>query len=170
MYILMILIPKRRSFVALGAAIIYVILGILPVRNVFSVIDWNVLLMIFGTVMMVDYFIDSKMPAHIADWLLDHSKNVMWVTIYMSLFAGFISAFIDNVATLLMVAPVALAVCKKLKISPVAMVICISVSSNLQGLATLVGDTTSIMLAGRDQHGLYGFLLDEGSSWYVLRC
>ena len=162
MYILMILIPKRRSFVALGAAIIYVILGILPVRNVFSVIDWNVLLMIFGTVMMVDYFIDSKMPAHIADWLLDHSKNVMWVTIYMSLFAGFISAFIDNVATLLMVAPVALAVCKKLKISPVAMVICISVSSNLQGAATLVGDTTSIMLAGAANMDFMDFFWMKG--------
>lgn len=162
MYILMILIPKRRSFVALGAAIIYVILGILPVRNVFSVIDWNVLLMIFGTVMMVDYFIDSKMPAHIADWLLDHSKNVMWVTIYMSLFAGFISAFIDNVATLLMVAPVALAVCKKLKISPIAMVICISVSSNLQGAATLVGDTTSIMLAGAANMDFMDFFWMKG--------
>lgn len=71
----------------------------------------------------------------------------MWVTIAMSLFSGLISAFIDNVATVLMVAPVGLAVCKKLKINPVPMIISIAVSSNLQGAATLVGDTTSIMLA-----------------------
>jgi Na+/H+ antiporter NhaD/arsenite permease-like protein len=70
----------------------------------------------------------------------------MWVTIFMSLFSGLISAFIDNVATVLMVAPVGLAICKKLKISPVPMVLAIAVSSNLQGAATLVGDTTSIML------------------------
>ncbi|MCR5747193.1 MAG: arsenic transporter, partial [Lachnospiraceae bacterium] len=95
----------------------------------------------------VDYFIESKMPNLIADKILDLAPNVMWVTIFMSLFAGIISAFIDNVATLLMVAPVGLAVCKKLKINPVPMIISIAVSSNLQGAATLVGDTTSIMLA-----------------------
>ena len=102
---------------------------------------------------VVYYFIDSRMPERIADLLLDKAPNVMMVTIYMSLFAGLISAFIDNVATVVMVAPVALAICKKLKISPVAMVLCIAVSSNLQGAATLVGDTTSIMLgayAGMD--------------------
>ena len=102
--------------------------------------------MIFGTLLLVDYFIDSKMPNLIADHILDLAPNVMWVTIFMSLFSGIISAFIDNVATLLMVAPVGLAVCKKLKINPVPMIISIAVSSNLQGAATLVGDTTSIML------------------------
>ena len=70
----------------------------------------------------------------------------MWVIILMSLFAGVVSAFIDNVATVLMIAPVGLAICKKLKISPVSMLLAIAVSSNLQGAATLVGDTTSIML------------------------
>lgn len=54
----------------------------------------------------------------------------------------------DNVATVLMVAPVALTIAKKLKISPVKSIIAISVSSNLQGAATLVGDTTAIMLGG----------------------
>lgn len=146
MYILMIVLPKRRHWVALAVAAIYLVTGILPWASVGTAIDWNVLLMIFGTMMLVDYFIDSKMPNLIADKLLDVAPNVCWVTILMSLFAGFISAFIDNVATLLMVAPVGLAVCKKLKINPVSMIIAIAVSSNLQGAATLVGDTTSIML------------------------
>lgn len=146
MYVGLVVFPKRRALIALFVALIYIVTGILPFNSVISVIDWNVLLMIFGTLLLVDYFIESKMPNLIADKILDFSPNVMWVTIYMSLFAGIISAFIDNVATLLMVAPVGLAVCKKLKINPVPMIICIAVSSNLQGAATLVGDTTSIML------------------------
>ena len=146
MYVGLITFPKRRAIIALAVAAIYIITGILPYNTVFSVVDWNVLLMIFGTLLLVDYFIDSKMPNLIADYLLDLAPNVMWVTIFMSLFSGIISAFIDNVATLLMVAPVGLAVCKKLKINPVPMIISIAVSSNLQGAATLVGDTTSIML------------------------
>lgn len=146
MYAFMVIKPKYRPFYALTVAAIFVILGILPIDNLISTINWNVLLMISGTMILVFYFIDSRMPNLIADILLGKSKNVMWVTILMSLFAGVISAFIDNVATVLMVAPVGLAICKKLKMSPVGMILSIAVSSNLQGAATLVGDTTSIML------------------------
>ncbi|MBR3403706.1 MAG: TRAP transporter large permease subunit [Firmicutes bacterium] len=146
MYVLMITLPKWRPFYALGVAVIFLITGILPIGSLLSTINWNVLMMITGTMIIVYYFIESRMPNRLADMLLGASKNVMWVTIYMSLFSGLISAFIDNVATVLMVAPVGLAICKKLKINPVGMILSIAVSSNLQGAATLVGDTTSIML------------------------
>lgn len=146
MYILMIGWPKHRPLYALGVAAIFLVSGIMPFSALPSAINWNVLMMIAGTMIIVDYFIDSQMPNLLADLLLEKAKNVMWVTIFMSLFAGIISAFIDNVATVLMVAPVGLAICKKLKINPVGMILSIAVSSNLQGAATLVGDTTSIML------------------------
>ncbi|MBQ7247540.1 MAG: TRAP transporter large permease subunit [Lachnospiraceae bacterium] len=146
MYVLMIALPKFRPLYALGAAVIFLVSGVLPIDSLLSSINWNVLMMIVGTMVIVDYFIESKMPNLMADVLLDRSKNVMWVTVFMSLFSGIISAFIDNVATVLMVAPVGLAVCKKLRINPVGMILSIAVSSNLQGAATLVGDTTSIML------------------------
>ena len=115
MYVLMVVLPKKRAYVALSTAFIFVITGILPFNQVFSAIDWNVLMMIFGTMVIVDYFIESKMPNYIADKILNVAPNVLWVTISMSLFSGIISAFIDNVATVLMVAPVGLAICKKLK-------------------------------------------------------
>ena len=146
MYVLMISKPAYRPVYALAVGAVYLISGILPIHSLPGVINWNVLMMISGTMIIVYYFIESKMPNLMADILLEKSNNVMWVTIYMSLFSGLISAFIDNVATVLMVAPVGLAVCKKLKINPVGMILSIAVSSNLQGAATLVGDTTSIML------------------------
>ncbi|MCR5616053.1 MAG: arsenic transporter, partial [Saccharofermentans sp.] len=148
MYVLLVALPKFRPVIALVTATIYVVSGVLPVDKVLTSIDWNVLMMLFGTMVIVDYFIESKMPNLIAEWLLRLAPNVLWVTVLMSLFSGVISAFIDNVATVLMVAPVGLAICKKLKISPVMMILSIAVSSNLQGAATLVGDTTSIMLGG----------------------
>ena len=146
MYVLMIAKPKYRPLYALSVAAIFLISGILPWKDLMSTINWNVLLMISGTMIIVYYFIESHMPNLLADILLEKAKNVMWVTILMSLFAGVISAFIDNVATVLMVAPVGMAICKKLNMSPVGMILSIAVSSNLQGAATLVGDTTSIML------------------------
>ncbi len=162
MYVLMVVLPKRRAIVALSAAAIMVIAQVLPIGKVLTAIDWNVLMMLFGTMVIVDYFIESKMPNRIAEVLLRISKNVLWVTIIMSLFSGLISAFIDNVATVLMVAPVGLAICKKLKINPVPMIISIAVSSNLQGAATLVGDTTSIMLAAADNMNFNDFFVMNG--------
>lgn len=153
MYVVMIVKTEWRTYTAMTVAALFIVFGVLPVRSILGAVDWNVLLMISGTMVLVDYFIESKMPNLIADVLLDKSKNVMWVAVYMSLFAGVVSAFIDNVATVLMIAPVGLAICKKLSINPVPMLLSIAVSSNLQGAATLVGDTTSIMLgayAGMD--------------------
>lgn len=162
MYVVMIAFPSKRPHAALITALIFILLGILPIGEIVDAIDWNVLLMLFGTMIIVDYFIESGMPSRLADYLLDLAPNVMWVTILMSVFAGIISAFIDNVATVLMVAPVALVICKKLQISPVPMVISIAVSSNLQGAATLVGDTTSIMLGAYAHMDFTDFLWSDG--------
>ena len=162
MYVLMTIFMKRRIWIVLATALIFIATGILPLSAIPSAINWNVLLMIGGTMVLVDFFIESRMPNLIADWLLDKARNVMWVIIYMSLFAGFISAFVDNVATVLMVAPVGIAVCRKLKISPVPMILSIAVSSNLQGAATLVGDTTSIMLGAYAKMDFMSFFWMEG--------
>ena len=166
MYIIMIALPKYRPHAALGIALVYLVTGILPISQLFSIINWNVLMMISGTMVLVYYFIESKMPAFLAGKILDKASNVMYVTIFMSLFAGIVSAFIDNVATVLIVAPVALAICRTLNISPVSMLLSIAVSSNLQGAATLVGDTTSILL-GDYAHMIF-FAVELGALSTVL--
>ncbi len=145
-YGIMITRPKIRVYAAAVSALLFVLTGLVPFTGLLDVIDFNVLLMISGMMLTVYFFIESHMPLLIADILMDHASNICVLTIYLSLFAGVISAFVDNVATVLMVAPVAIAIAKKKGISPVPMVISIAVSSNLQGAATLVGDTTSIML------------------------
>ena len=162
MYVGVIGFPKIKTWVALAVAVAFVALGILPLGQIGAAINWNALMMIAGTMLIVYYFIESQMPNKIADGLLRKAPNVMWVTILMSLFSGVVSAFIDNVATVLMVAPVGIAVCKKLKINPVGMILSIAVSSNLQGAATLVGDTTSIMLAAYAKMDFMSFFWMEG--------
>lgn len=152
MYVLLLSFPKIRAQVALATAAIFVILGILPIDNVFSSIEWNVILMIAGTMGLVFLFIESKMPSLLADKIIEKTPNVKWAIVALALFAAIISAFVDNVATVLMVAPVAVTIAKKLEISPVQSIIAISISSNLQGAATLVGDTTSILLG--DYNGM----------------
>lgn len=145
-YILMLVFSKYRPYIALGSALIFIVSGMLPVDQILPNIDFNVLLMIAGTMGIVALFIESKMPSLLAEMIMERVPNVQWSAVALALFAGVISAFVDNVATVLMVAPVALEICKKLKTNPVPFIIGIAVSSNLQGAATLVGDTTAIML------------------------
>ena len=145
-YVLMLVFSKYRPYIALGSAAIFIITGMLPLNEIIPNIDLNVLLMIAGTMGLVALFIESRMPELLADLVMEKVPNVQWAAVALALFAGVISAFVDNVATVLMVAPVALEICKKLKTNPVPFIIGIAVSSNLQGAATLVGDTTAIML------------------------
>ena len=162
MYVIMIAKSEWRTWAALAVAAIFCVLGVVPLGEIFGAIDFNVLMMIAGTMVVVDFFIESKMPGRIAEVILGRSGNVRTVIILMSLFAGIVSAFIDNVATVLMIAPVGLAICKKLNISPVGMILSIAVSSNLQGAATLVGDTTSIMLGAYAKMDFLSFFWMNG--------
>ena len=145
-YILMLTFSKYRPYIALASGVIFIAAGMLPVDRIIGTLDFNVLLMIAGTMGLVALFIESKMPQLLADMIMEKVPNVQMAAVSLALFAGVISAFVDNVATVLMVAPVALEICRKLKTNPVPFIIGIAVSSNLQGAATLVGDTTAIML------------------------
>lgn len=145
-YVLMLTFSKYRPYIALTSGIIFILTGMLPMNQVIGTLDFNVLLMIAGTMGLVALFIESRMPKLLADIIMEKVPTVQIAAAALALFAGIISAFVDNVATVLMVAPVALEICKKLKTNPVPFIIGIAVSSNLQGAATLVGDTTAIML------------------------
>lgn len=183
-YVLMLAFQKIRPHVTVASALIFIVLGVVAAANLsafgdgffaiadgsfsygikdaLSEIDWNVIMMIAGTMGTVYLFIESKMPQLMSDILISKMPNMKWVIVALSLFAGIVSAFVDNVATVLMIAPVALAFCKKVNISPVPSIICIAISSNLQGAATLVGDTTSILLAKAAGLDFSDFFVHDG--------
>ena len=158
----MLTFSKYRPYIALTSGVIFIISGMLPLDQILGALDFNVLLMIGGTMGLVQLFIDSRMPERLADMIMNKVPNVQWAAVSLSLFAGIISAFVDNVATVLMIAPVAIEICRKLKTNPVPFIISIAVSSNLQGAATLVGDTTAIMLGSALDMSFLDFLWYDG--------
>ena len=162
MYALLLKFSQARWIIALGGALAFVVLGILPVKAAFGAINWNVLMMLAGTMAIVELFIQSGMPQRMAEGLLRVVPDVRWAIVALSLFSGLISAFVDNVATVLMVAPVGLAVSRQIKTNPIPVIIAIAVSSNLQGAATLVGDTTSILLGNYAGMGFNDFFWFHG--------
>ncbi|MBP5237373.1 MAG: arsenic transporter [Clostridia bacterium] len=166
----MMIFQKARPYIAAVSALVFVLIGVSGFFEGYSYsfgdalaeIDWNVLMMIAGTMGTVFLFIRSGMPKLMSDIIISKTKNICMTILALSVFAGLISAFIDNVATVLMIAPVALELCRKMDVSPVPAIICIAVSSNLQGAATLVGDTTSILLAKAAELDFADFFVCDG--------
>ena len=161
-YVFILAFGKYRPYIALASGVVFILTGMPPFGKIFGSIDFNVLLMIAGSMGLVQLFIDSKMPDRLAELIIDKVKNVQMAAVALALFAGIISAFVDNVATVLMIAPVAIQICKKLKTNPVPFIIAIAVSSNLQGAATLVGDTTAIMLGSEAKMSFLDFFWYQG--------
>jgi len=146
-YILLML-KKGHPFLILGSAVALLLAsGAINLAQAVSSINYNVLGVFLGTMILSGLFIFSNVPAYLATKLVDRSKSVGMALLSVCILAGFISSFVENVATILIVAPIAFEVAKKLKANPVPFLIGIAVSANLQGCATMIGDSPSIILA-----------------------
>jgi len=147
-YILFIIFPYRRTIVALAGSLLLLLTQTVSLKEAFLAVNWNVMGIFVGTLAIADVFMESKVPAYLAEMIVDKARSTTWSILFICLLTGIISAFVENVATVLIVAPIALSLARKLKINPVKMMIAIAVSSNLQGAATLIGDPPSMLLGG----------------------
>jgi len=161
-YLLFVFLPKKRTHVAVCGAVVLILSGTLSFKEAFYSINWNVMGIFVGTLIIADIFMESRVPAYIAEIIVDSAKNTAWAILFICILTGFISAFVENVATVLIVAPIALALAKKLNINPIKMMIGIAVSSNLQGTATLIGDPPSMLLGGFAKMNFGDFFFYKG--------
>jgi len=161
-YVLFIVFPTRRMSVAVAGALVLVVTGVLSPLEAAQAINWNVMGIFVGTLAVADVFMESRMPAFIAEAIINKAKNTAWAVLLICAMTGFISAFVENVATVLIVAPIALSLARKLKINPVNMMIGIAISSNLQGTATLIGDPPSMLLGGYAKMTFMDFFFYHG--------
>lgn len=146
-YVMFVVLPQHRWLIGLlGVAALLITLTISPVDAV-GMVNWNVMGVFVGTLILAELFILSDMPAYLAERMLSRIPNTTWAMLAICLLSGLISVVAENVATVLIVAPVALAIARKLSISPVPLMIGVAISSNLQGAATLIGDPPSMILA-----------------------
>ena len=147
-YLLFIFLPKKRSLTAILAAVLLVSTQVVSPKEAVLSVNWNVMGIFVGTLFVADIFMKSRVPAYLAELIVNRAKNTAWSILLICVMTGVISAFVENVATVLIVAPVALALASKLHLNPTKMMIAIAVSSNLQGAATLIGDPPSMILGG----------------------
>jgi Na+/H+ antiporter NhaD/arsenite permease-like protein len=161
-YVLFALLSKRRTITALCASALLILTKTIPLKEAFWAINWNVMGIFVGTLFVADLFMESRVPAYLAELIVDKARNTAWAILLICLLTGFISAFVENVATVLIVAPIALELARKLRINPTNMMIAIAVSSNLQGTATLIGDPPSMLLGGYAKMTFMDFFFYKG--------
>jgi len=125
-------------------------------------INWNVLLIFGGILFIAEVMIDVGIPANLAGRIINGSRNYGWAAVLICALASVLSIFVENVATVMIVAPIAFEVCKKHGANPVPLLVGIAISSNLQGTATLVGDPPSMILAASENMGFNDFFFMLG--------
>ena len=179
MYILVILFQNKKVWFTSAAALIVIILGmIFPgqifiqpeqasriyafTHSVFQIINWNVIMIYLGSMIIAALFLYSNVPARIADGIITNSKNTGIAIVLILAMTGIISIFVENVATVLVMAPIALALCKKLNKNPTYFMIGLAVMSNMEGTATLVGDPPSMIFAAYAGYNFNDFFVHQG--------
>ena len=179
MYILVIIFQNKKVWFTSAAALIVIILGmIFPgqifiqpeqasriyafTHSVFQIINWNVIMIYLGSMIIAALFLYSNVPARIADGIITNSKNTGIAIVLILAMTGIISIFVENVATVLVMAPIALALCKKLNKNPTYFMIGLAVMSNMEGTATLVGDPPSMIFAAYAGYNFNDFFVHQG--------
>lgn len=153
---------KRGIAVWTGIIVIILIAGSVNFSHAITKVHWNVIGVLAGTLVLAEFFTLSKVPIYLSDILVGNSKSTGSAMLRVCIMSGFLSIFIENVAVVLIVAPIAMEVIKKLKVSPVPVIIGIAIASNLQGTATLIGDPPSMILAGQLKMNFNDFFFYHG--------
>jgi Na+/H+ antiporter NhaD/arsenite permease-like protein len=161
-YIFFVFLPARRTAVAVMASLLVLLTGVMTLKQTLFAINWNVMGIFTGTLIVADIFMESRVPAWLAEVIVNRTKSASWAILLVCIFTGFISSFVENVATVMIMAPIALAIAKKLNFSPVKVIIGVAISSNLQGTATMIGDSPSMLLAGFAKMNFWDFFFYKG--------
>jgi len=161
-YLGLIFVKNKRALVIWIGLGVLVIFSSLSLWQMICYVNWNVLGIFAGTLILAEYFIYSKVPVLLAHKVLSYARTAGMAFFYICIFSSFLSVFLENVAVVLIVAPIVLEICRKLRVTPVPVLIGIAISSNLQGTALLIGDPPSMILAGELHMNFNDFIFFEG--------
>lgn len=147
-YLLVIAFYHKKSLIVWIAVLAILVLGVLDWKRAIVSVNLNVMFLYVGMLFISELFLYSKMPDFLAEIFASKAKRVGGAMLIICVVTGVLSIFLENVAVVLLMAPIALSVATKCKINPVPLFIGMALTSNLQGAATLIGDPPSMLLAG----------------------
>jgi Na+/H+ antiporter NhaD/arsenite permease-like protein len=144
----------HRVAAALGGAVLMLLIGATDAEHAFfsqdSGIDWNVIFLLLGMMLIVSVLKRTGAFEYLAIWSVKRARGRPFrVMVILVLVTAFASALLDNVTTVLLIAPVTFLVCERLNVPFAPFLIAEAMASNIGGTSTLVGDPPNIIIGSR---------------------
>ncbi|MFA6507520.1 MAG: SLC13 family permease, partial [Treponemataceae bacterium] len=137
----------NKSAAALLGAMLMILLGIIDQESAFAHIDWNVIFLLIGMMIIMNITKQTGLFQYIAIKVAKFSRGEpLVILVLLTLITAFFSAFLDNVTTVLIIIPITILIAVELGITPVPFVVTLAMASNVGGTATLIGDPPNIMI------------------------
>jgi Na+/H+ antiporter NhaD/arsenite permease-like protein len=157
----------HKTIVALGGATLMIVSGVVTQDEAFYShefgVDYNVIFLLIGMMIIVNIVRETGLFEVLAIWSAQRAgADPFRMLALLALVTAVLSAMLDNVTTVLLMAPVTLSIAKRLHLDPVPFLIVEAIASNIGGTATLVGDPPNIMIASKAQLGYLQFLIVLG--------
>ncbi len=159
----------HRALAAVAGATLLLIFGILDVESLASYIDYNTVGILIGMMLFVSVVKISGLFEYIAIKAAKISKGRPWVIMVLFfIITAVLSAFLDNVTTVLLVGPMTIAVTSILGVNPLPYLITQILASNIGGTATLIGDPPNIMIGSAAKLSFNEFIINTGAPAVVI--
>ena len=166
-YLVIITERTHKTIVALFGAAVMIGMGVVSQDEAFYShefgVDYNVVFLLIGMMVIINVVRDTGLFEVLAIWAAQRADAKPFrLLVMLSLLTAGLSAMLDNVTTVLLMAPVTLAITKRLELNPIVFLVTEALASNIGGTATLVGDPPNIMIASKAQLGYLDFLVVLG--------
>ena len=161
-YLLLVITDRiNRSIIALLGAGIMIITGVLTQEEAVRGIDFNTIALLAGMMVLVSISRRCGMFEYLAMWSAKQGRAQPWAMLAMlSLVTAVVSAFLDNVTTVLLIAPVTLSVTRDLEMPPYPFLFAEVFASNIGGTATLIGDPPNIIIGSAANLSFNDFVIN----------
>jgi len=162
-YVFIILETFDRTVVAISGAALMILLKILDQETAIKGIDFNTLGLLIGMMILVMITKRSGVFEYIAIKLVKIARgSPKKIMIYLSISTGILSAFLDNVTTILLIIPITLSISEELCINPIPLIITEIFASNIGGTGTLIGDPPNIIIGSAEKLTFTDFIINNG--------
>jgi Na+/H+ antiporter NhaD/arsenite permease-like protein len=153
----------NKTLVAIIAAMLFISMGLIDQQEAFYHVDWNVIFLLIGMMIIVGITKNTGLFQYIAIWTAKAVKgDPVKILIALAMITAVLSAMLDNVTTILIITPVSILIAVELGISPAPFVISNAIASNIGGTATLIGDPPNIMIGSAVGLSFMDFLVTLG--------
>jgi Na+/H+ antiporter NhaD/arsenite permease-like protein len=151
----------HKTIIALLGATVFILAGILSGPEAFAFIDWNVIFLLISMMIIINITRHTGLFQYIAIKAAKLARGEpILILVLLSVITAVISAFLDNVTTIMIIAPVTILIAVELGISPVPFLVCGAIASNIGGTATLIGDPPNIMIGSAAGLSFLDFLVN----------